>query len=415
MPRRPSARPGRCDRRPAAGPPGGPAARRSARASAARSDRATSATAGPRRRVPTSCQPSRRRAGWSRDVEAVAGVVGHVDPADEGDLAVDDHRLLVVAVERVLARIGLAADPRVRGSGSGRPRAPPCGSGGRPAPARPPTPAPGRRPARPPRPAARRAPPGRSPRIELEVRRDVPPGHMDVVAGVLDRLGAIAGNASRAVDQNLERAALAGRRDRPTAQSPVVRAARARGASRGGGGATRCLARTAASIAVAHDRVEPWSSAEPSEPGIPLMLTRFRLAVNESPLTLRSPAISGSGTAVTSGSCSRSISCSRTSHGASAAPAKASSAPITRIVFRPLRNPWRVASSTSARAPCGTAWSAASSRPPEAASISCAGMIAGGRRRARRRARRSCPRRGRGRSLPRRRRRPRSRPGGTCR
>ena len=48
-----------------------------------------------------------------RGVVAVAGVVGEVDPADERDLAVDHDRLLVMAVERVLARIGLAADARV--------------------------------------------------------------------------------------------------------------------------------------------------------------------------------------------------------------------------------------------------------------------------------------------------------------
>ena len=65
---------------------------------------ATSATAGPRSRVPTSCHPSR----GARDaaVEAVPAVVGHVDPAHEGHLAVDDHRLLVVAVEGMLPRVG---------------------------------------------------------------------------------------------------------------------------------------------------------------------------------------------------------------------------------------------------------------------------------------------------------------------
>ena len=45
-------------------------------------------------------------------VEAIAAVVGQVDPADERDPAVDHDRLLVMAVERVLPRVGLAPDPR---------------------------------------------------------------------------------------------------------------------------------------------------------------------------------------------------------------------------------------------------------------------------------------------------------------
>jgi hypothetical protein len=43
-------------------------------------------------------------------VVAVASEVGHVDAADEGQLSVDHDRLLVVAVERVLARITFTAD-----------------------------------------------------------------------------------------------------------------------------------------------------------------------------------------------------------------------------------------------------------------------------------------------------------------
>ena len=43
-------------------------------------------------------------------VPAIAGHVGHVDPADEGKLAVDHQRLLVMAVERVLPRVPLASD-----------------------------------------------------------------------------------------------------------------------------------------------------------------------------------------------------------------------------------------------------------------------------------------------------------------
>ena len=45
-------------------------------------------------------------------VVPVAGLVREVDPADEGDPVVDDDRLLVVAVNRPLARIELALDPR---------------------------------------------------------------------------------------------------------------------------------------------------------------------------------------------------------------------------------------------------------------------------------------------------------------
>ena len=45
-------------------------------------------------------------------VEPIAGVVGQIDAADERELAVDHDRLLVVTVERMLARVGLAPDPR---------------------------------------------------------------------------------------------------------------------------------------------------------------------------------------------------------------------------------------------------------------------------------------------------------------
>ena len=45
-------------------------------------------------------------------VEAVAAERGQVDAADERDLAVDDHELLVVAVHRALVRVERAPDPR---------------------------------------------------------------------------------------------------------------------------------------------------------------------------------------------------------------------------------------------------------------------------------------------------------------
>src|SRR5215475_12425138 len=52
--------------------------------------------------------PPRRMVGG---VEAIAAVVADVDAADERDLAVDNDGLLVVAMERMLPRIGLAMDP----------------------------------------------------------------------------------------------------------------------------------------------------------------------------------------------------------------------------------------------------------------------------------------------------------------
>ena len=45
-------------------------------------------------------------------VEPVAAERGQVDPADERDLAVDDHELLVVAVHRPLAGVERDRDAR---------------------------------------------------------------------------------------------------------------------------------------------------------------------------------------------------------------------------------------------------------------------------------------------------------------
>ncbi len=42
-------------------------------------------------------------------VEAVAAERGEVDPPDEGDLVIDDHELLVVAVHRTLVGVERAA------------------------------------------------------------------------------------------------------------------------------------------------------------------------------------------------------------------------------------------------------------------------------------------------------------------
>ena len=59
--------------------------------------------------VPAELAPGRVAGG----VEAVAGLVGQVDAVDERDLVVDDDRLLVVAVDRVLARVAVGLDLRV--------------------------------------------------------------------------------------------------------------------------------------------------------------------------------------------------------------------------------------------------------------------------------------------------------------
>ena len=145
--------------------------------------------------------------GMVARVEPVAGVVGHVDAADERDLAVDDHGLLVVAVERVLARVGLATDARVPGEGSDRVAHLLARGMER---------------------RHRSARPHQNPHVEplgrlrqqlaehararaadqLEVGRDVPPGDVDVVAGVLDRRGDLRERLG-AVDQHIERAAAA--------------------------------------------------------------------------------------------------------------------------------------------------------------------------------------------------------------
>ena len=121
-------------------------------------------------------------------VVAVAGVVGDVEASDERDFAVDDHGLLVVAVERVLARVGFAADAGAagqpldgfanllaRGMEGGNRGARPhehadvdaFGRGGEKLPDR----------------------VARVPAYELEVRRDVPAGQVDVLLGALDHRG----------------------------------------------------------------------------------------------------------------------------------------------------------------------------------------------------------------------------------
>ena len=139
-------------------------------------------------------EPAARR--MVTGVEPIAAVVGHVDTADERDLAVDNDGLLVVAVERMLARIGLAADPRAAGEGRDavadllargmerrhrrarpyeHPHVGPLRDLGQ-------------------EPAEHAA---ALPADELEVGRDVPAGHVDVVARALERLGDQTGTPRR--------------------------------------------------------------------------------------------------------------------------------------------------------------------------------------------------------------------------
>ena len=147
--------------------------------------------------------PAEAPARWMvARVEAIARVIGHVDATHERDLAVDDHRLFVVAMEGMLARVGLAADPGAAGQlldpfahllaggvkgGHGRTRphehsdVDPLGGLGQQL-------------------SQRDAPRAAH---QLEIRRDVPPSHVDVVARVLDRLGD-GGKRVRPVDQHVK-------------------------------------------------------------------------------------------------------------------------------------------------------------------------------------------------------------------
>ena len=177
-------------------------------------------------------------------VEPIAAVVGHVDAADERDLAVDNDGLLVVAVERMLARIGLAADPGA--AGEGRDAVADLLARGM-----------ERR--------HRRARPHEHPHVgplrdlgqepaehtaalppdELEVGRDVPAGHVDVVARALERLGDQRERLG-AVDQHLERA--------PFARPRIAR--RPRPVAGGGEGMAPAEAAKAPSMLGAHRRLD---------------------------------------------------------------------------------------------------------------------------------------------------------------
>ena len=339
-------------------------------------------------------------------VEPVAGVVGHVDAADERDFAVDDHRLFVMAVERVLARIDLAADPRAadqvvdalahllarrvkrrhrRARPHEHPDVDPLGRLGQQL-------------AEHPRPLAP---------DELEVRRDVPPGDVDVVPGVLDRVRDRR-ERLRAVDEHVERAAGArrwiARRPRPVvgrgegttpaeaAQAPVVL------------GADRRL------DAVADDRVDAEAGANADEPGMPLCLPdpsaqalsrrdRLELGLGDrsapaaararsrarGPATARAPRRRRRAASRSRGSCPD----------RSGTPGESRSRPARGRRAAPPGAPARASRPTQPRSARGDGRRWPPVCPPSAP--------------------RSWPRRARGRSLPRRRRRPRSRPGGTCR
>src|ERR1035437_8433200 len=71
----------------------------------------TSATAGPRSREATSCQPIRPPRTLGRVIKITAEV-RQVDAADKRELVVDHDELLVVAVHRALVRVQRGLDPR---------------------------------------------------------------------------------------------------------------------------------------------------------------------------------------------------------------------------------------------------------------------------------------------------------------
>ncbi len=166
-------------------------------------------------------------------VEPIAAEAGQVDPADEGDLVVDDHELLVVAVGEALVTVEHALDPR---PGAELLAALPDGRAGRlehrdgrPGPDEDPDghpfgqlaeEAPDRRSARPP--------------PEPEVGLDVPAGDVDVRTGGGDRRGDPREGVG-AVDHHLE-------------------------------GVPRPRARVAGAPQPVGRRVEPGGRAEPAEP-----------------------------------------------------------------------------------------------------------------------------------------------------
>ena len=178
-------------------------------------------------------------------VVAVAGQRGQVDAADERDLVVDDHELLVVAVHHAAVRVELALDLRAlhervalgldeaaagledrdgRTRPHEHPDGDPLGGVGQQVPDR-----------------------ARVARAGVEVGLEMPGADVDVALGGADRLGH-RGQGVLAVDQHLERVALA-RRGRPSAptgpRSPArsPRAARGGASAAGGDGSSRARCR----------------------------------------------------------------------------------------------------------------------------------------------------------------------------
>ena len=150
--------------------------------------------------------PARR---MTRPVEPVAGEVGEIDAAHEGQLVVDDHELLVVAMQRPFMRIERAHDLVALAErfpdaahGTSRDRIQRQGSTS-------------------PEEHAHRHPASRvgeqiaqdrgcRPGRQREIRRDAPAGDVHVGAGARDRLGD-ARERHLAVDQHLDRVPAGGR------------------------------------------------------------------------------------------------------------------------------------------------------------------------------------------------------------
>ena len=166
------------------------------------------------------------RGGWPGVVETVAGEIREVDAAHEGQLVVDDHELLVVAVQRPLVRVERAHDgavlaERIAHAAHGAPRhriqrqgraapeqhAHGHAAGGRPR-------------------AGRAGSPAARPAVSAKSGRHAPAGDVDVRASARDRLGH-ARERLLAVDEHLDRVArrwAARRRPPRPRRTPTARA-----------------------------------------------------------------------------------------------------------------------------------------------------------------------------------------------
>ena len=122
-------------------------------------------------------------------VEAIAAERGEVDAADERDLAVDDHQLLVVAMHRPLVRVERASHARAADQLVAHARARPPRAGvktGTGAPAHSSTLTSTRSARSPSRSRSRDA---RSSRVRPNIGREVPPGDVHMRASAGERLG----------------------------------------------------------------------------------------------------------------------------------------------------------------------------------------------------------------------------------